>query len=536
MDSPVDDAAELDALRQAIADEPEVPYHHAALASALQARGCHDLAIVAHRDALTALDAQRAVLLYNLGTAYAAEGQLADAVATYQAALALRPQWLDALDNLGGVLQRQGHTADAQRAYLAALAIDPSRTAIRFTVGSLLLDSGDYPGALTHVRAGLAFEPDHADSLTLLAILLLRTGDASAACTAAEAACVRDPDSAGAHGSFGAALATLGRHAEARTAYDRARSLAPDRVEVHINCARGAEAVRDLTGAVAAYRAALAIAPDHAHALEHLIRLLTELDRPAEAVPWCAQLLAVDPNNPLTPHLFDALRGHATAAAPRSYVVAMFDDMAPRFEALLVGTLEYRVPELLRAAVDRVAPDRHFDHALDLGCGTGLTGRLLRPIVDVLHGVDLSPKMIDLAQAKGGYDELHRADLIDYLHASSTRYQLITATDVLIYIGDLDPLFAAMRGNLAGGGLIACSIERHDGVDVRLAPTGRYQHSRGYIERLATDYRLDVVAFDPIEARLESGRFVPAWLFILSAGGQRASGGGRSSRSRRRDE
>ena len=48
---------------------------------------------------------------------------------------------------------------------------------------------------------------------------------------------------------------------------------------------------------------------------------------------------------------------------------------------------------------------------LDLGCGTGLAGAAFRPHVDWLAGVDLSPKMIEVARAKGLYDRLAVADI-----------------------------------------------------------------------------------------------------------------------------
>lgn len=237
------------------------------------------------------------------------------------------------------------------------------------------------------------------------------------------------------------------------------------------------------------------------------------------------QLGLDQPRDP--PGGLDGLRGGVPAAMAQAEVIALFDDMAPRFDALLVDALEYRVPERLRAAIAAAAPDRRFDAALDLGCGTGLTGVQLRPLVDVLDGVDLAPRMIEAARGKGVYDQLHQGELVEHLAETPVRHDLVVATDVLIYLGDLEPLFAGVRAVLAGGGLFACSIERHDGVDVRLAPTGRYQHSRGYIERLAADHDLDVLAFEASEVRLEAGRFVPGWLFVLQAG----RGRGRARRS-----
>jgi predicted TPR repeat methyltransferase len=231
-------------------------------------------------------------------------------------------------------------------------------------------------------------------------------------------------------------------------------------------------------------------------------------------------LLASDDEQP--PEL-DGLRGGVPPVMPPDEVVTLFDDMAPRFDALLVGELEYRVPERLRAALDLAAPDRRFDRALDLGCGTGLMGAQLRPRVDLLDGVDLSSRMLEAADARGVYDGLHRVEVVEYLIETPVRYDLIVATDVLIYIGDLTPLFTAMRAALAGGGLFGCSIEDHDGVDVCRAATGRYQHSRGYIERLAAAHDLDVLAFTPTEIRLEAGAFISGWVFVVAAGRGRPS-------------
>jgi predicted TPR repeat methyltransferase len=214
----------------------------------------------------------------------------------------------------------------------------------------------------------------------------------------------------------------------------------------------------------------------------------------------------------------DGLRGGVPPVMPRAEVIALFDDMAPRFDALLVDELEYRVPARLGELLARAAPARRFATALDLGCGTGLLGAELRARVDWLDGVDLSPRMIERARARGIYDRLHEAELLEHLATTPVRHELIAATDVLIYVGDLAPLFAAVRAALAGGGLFAASAERHDGVDVHRAPTGRYQHSRGYLERLAAEHDLAVLACEASEQRLEAGAFINGWIFVMAAG------------------
>src|SRR6202030_2251488 len=75
----------------------------------------------------------------------------------------------------------------------------------------------------------------------------------------------------------------------------------------------------------------------------------------------------------------------APAIAPRQVVVALFDDYAERFDDHVVGTLKYRVPDLLFDAVARFVPPRALD-VLDVGCGTGLAGARFRPLARALTG------------------------------------------------------------------------------------------------------------------------------------------------------
>ncbi len=51
-----------------------------------------------------------------------------------------------------------------------------------------------------------------------------------------------------------------------------------------------------------------------------------------------------------------------------------------------------------------------WQRGVDLGCGTGLMGLLLRPLVGYLEGVDLSSGMVDKAHGKGCYDRQVQID------------------------------------------------------------------------------------------------------------------------------
>ena len=93
---------------------------------------------------------------------------------------------------------------------------------------------------------------------------------------------------------------------------------------------------------------------------------------------------------------------------PEWAVANMFNSYAEDFDQHLRGQLQYRVPEMIAEAVAAVTadePSKLLD-ILDLGCGTGLCGSLLRPMAKTLAGVDLASVMIEKARERNIYDRL----------------------------------------------------------------------------------------------------------------------------------
>lgn len=92
----------------------------------------------------------------------------------------------------------------------------------------------------------------------------------------------------------------------------------------------------------------------------------------------------------------------------------LFDDYSSSFESSL-KSLVYNVPSLIAEA----ALNTHSKYSLtvDLGCGTGLLGPLLRAHTEHLIGVDLSPKMLAVAEEekKGIYEHLFAGEMTSLL-------------------------------------------------------------------------------------------------------------------------
>ena len=221
-------------------------------------------------------------------------------------------------------------------------------------------------------------------------------------------------------------------------------------------------------------------------------------------------LIAANPDDAVQRHLNNAVTGRAIDHVPRAYVEAHFDAFADGFDDKLVKLLGYRVPELLAAMV---RPHRRsFEHALDLGCGTGLAGEHLRTIAGKLSGIDLSARMLERAEHRVVYDTLVHAEALAYLEAHPASFDLIFAADTLIYFGKLDAPMAAVAQATTSGGIFASSIENAE-QDFEILPSGRFAHAETYVMRQAEPY-FELLEQQAIDIRLEANVPAKGTLFV----------------------
>jgi predicted TPR repeat methyltransferase len=173
-----------------------------------------------------------------------------------------------------------------------------------------------------------------------------------------------------------------------------------------------------------------------------------------------------------------------------------------------VGALGYDVPEKICAAIREVTVAGHLYHTLDAGCGTGLCGPGLRPISRELTGVDLSPRMLEHAARRKIYDTLACEELTAFLSRCPGRFELIAAADVMIYFGDLSPVFAAAEVALRQGGVLALSTESWTGQGYRLQPSGRFAQAPEYVRSVAAKAFAELVYVETTLRMEATGRLL----------------------------
>jgi predicted TPR repeat methyltransferase len=212
-------------------------------------------------------------------------------------------------------------------------------------------------------------------------------------------------------------------------------------------------------------------------------------------------------------------RGETPPRAPDAYVETLFDQHADSFEDILVEQLGYAVPVLVRQRLQelKLGP---FQRMLDLGCGTGLTGGTLRDLVDDITGIDISENMVEIAHEKDLYETLYVAEVEDFLEDNDDEpFDLVTATDVLPYLGALEPLFFGTAENMVNGGLFIFSSETlpddvMNGRPYMVGPHQRFAHAETYVRERLSDTGFDLVEITDINVRMQDGNPTPGHLVI----------------------
>jgi predicted TPR repeat methyltransferase len=286
--------------------------------------------------------------------------------------------------------------------------------------------------------------------------------------------------------------------------------------------ARDLQLKGDLVAAADLLLQATELAPGFASAWFTLGQIREQLgEREAATAAFCkAREADSEDRHGASLHLM-RLGAEKLSSMPQAYVRALFDQYAPRFETALVDDLDYRGPALLFKAVlaarHAVRKPAFFKRAIDLGCGTGLAASAFAREVDHFTGIDLSPRMIEKARSTGLYAELAVADMLEGLRGRpDASTELVLAADAMVYVADLASLLCEAKRVLVAGGLLAFTVETHDGDGVILGEGLRYAHSADYVRASIRDAGLALSQLEVLSARNEDNAPVPGLVVVAA--------------------
>jgi predicted O-linked N-acetylglucosamine transferase (SPINDLY family) len=180
-----------------------------------------------------ARDLEEAQRVWQLGNAFRAQGRTDQAIAHYERALSLKPDYLEAHNNLGLALAAQGRIDQAITHYERALSLNPDYAKAHNNLGLALAAQGRIDQAITHYERALSLNPDDTLAHNNLGNALRARGQTDQAIAHYKRALSLNPDDALAHHNLGSVLMLQGRIDLAFPHYERALSLWPDNVATH---------------------------------------------------------------------------------------------------------------------------------------------------------------------------------------------------------------------------------------------------------------------------------------------------------------
>lgn len=202
----------------------------------------------------------------NVGNVLKELGRLDEALGCYQQAVRLKPDFAEAHNNLGNLLRELGRFEAAEASCRDAIRLRPDFADAHNNLGAALVEQGRSEEAEACYRRALELKPYFAEAHNNLGNLLRDQERIEEAIFSLREAVRLQPAFAEAHGGLGMALLRRGSFDEAAAACAEAASLSPARAEAHLSLGfvRSEQGLHD--DAIALYERAISVNPDYAEA------------------------------------------------------------------------------------------------------------------------------------------------------------------------------------------------------------------------------------------------------------------------------
>lgn len=238
---------------------------------------------------------------YNLGKALAKKGEWEEAIASYQKAIELAPQWEEVrqyladaenklnetkvngkMENeagdestmphykLGKMLAKEGEWEEAIASYRKAIEVEPNFADVYHSLGDALVEAGEKEEAIRVYQKAIEIEPNLWEVHHKLGNLLQEVGQFDEAVGAYNKSIELKSDFCWSFNNLGDVLVKLGKWEEASGAYSQAVELNPDFAWGHYKLGDVLVELVELEGAIRCYRRAIELDADLSRANEKL--------------------------------------------------------------------------------------------------------------------------------------------------------------------------------------------------------------------------------------------------------------------------
>ncbi|WP_147069062.1 CHAT domain-containing protein [Microcystis aeruginosa] len=233
---------------------------------------------------------------YNRGNALHSLGRLEQAIASYDRALEIKPDFHEAWDNRGFALVNLGRLEQAIASFDRALEMKPDLHQAWYNRGGALADLGRFEDAIASYDRALEIKPDYHQAWYNRGFALGNLGRFGEAIASYDRALEFKPDFPDAWNNRGGALDDLGRFEDAIASYDQALEIKPDFHEAWNNRGIALDDLGRFEDAIASYDQALEIKPDYYEAWNNRGNALHKLGRFEDAIASYDQALEIKPD------------------------------------------------------------------------------------------------------------------------------------------------------------------------------------------------------------------------------------------------
>ncbi|MGL5061013.1 MAG: tetratricopeptide repeat protein, partial [Microcoleus sp.] len=221
---------------------------------------------------------------FNLGNRLLSQGKRDEAVASYEKAIAIKPDWAEAYANIGSARSQQGNIEAAITHYQKALALKPELAVLNYNLGNSFLQQYNYEAGINHYREALKVNSEWPEV----------------------------------HANMGNAFSMLGQLEEADISYQQALKFKPDWAEVYCRMGHIKKQDKPLE-AIEHFQRAIAINSKYSEAYQQLCDLLSHSTNLAGARnvanDYCTNCGDVAPVMSATAYVFSYLQSGVSKEA-----------------------------------------------------------------------------------------------------------------------------------------------------------------------------------------------------------------------------
>jgi tetratricopeptide (TPR) repeat protein len=235
---------------------------------------------------------------FGLGNLAIAQDKHALAAQWYERALALAlaPESSQALNALGNARFGQGDMEEAIASYQRAIELAPSNHEAYINLGNAYMRQDRFESAVPVYEQGVRCLPSDRDPVVLLGIAYLKTRASEKAIQVFSKAVELDPNYAVSHQLLGHALVQSRYFQQTIPCFERALFLDPRNHEAHNGLGTALEGLGEFANADVAFRAALALQPE---SVEYLVNVGLNMARQRDpsGIELLERAIQIDPNH-----------------------------------------------------------------------------------------------------------------------------------------------------------------------------------------------------------------------------------------------